>query len=307
MEFYLLKNGERAGPFKIFHIVEMLRSNEVKDTDMAWCSSDDQWMPLKDIPAMEGLIGDPVEEEDLGLLADPAPRSKGLTKESEETNPARPWMRYMARFLDYNIMFGILAFAAVQLGWASPGVFAATSPDVLTATGLWILSTYTWVFIEAWFLCRYGATFGKFLFNIRIVHQDGSLMTYKEALRRSLTVCFRGYGLGIFYLREMLCIMSFIALTQDGKTPWDEQQSLTVAHGGMQRSNWITVFAVAIGLLTFKSFVAYKIDPVFREMIDEQQQKTSQTTPQPPMVMTPLNTEGQPGESNFKIERQTSI
>ena len=140
----------------------------------------------------------------------------------------------------------------------------------MTATGLLILSSYVWVFAESWFLSNFGATPGKFLFNLRVVNDNGSLLTYRQALRRSLTVWFRGYGLGIFPLREMLSLVSFVALMQDGKTPWDEQQSLNVAHGGMKRSQWIILMLVIISLLSLKSLVAYRIDPAFRKMFDQQ-------------------------------------
>lgn len=274
MEFYVLKNGERAGPFKIFHVVEMIRSEEVKETDLGWCSADDQWMPLKDIPALSGLVGEAPEQED----EDDSPvefpsagsRARKMVGSDSGINAARPWMRYLARVLDCSVANGVLAFVAVQLGFVAPAVFTSEAADFLTATGLLILSSYLWVFVEAWFLSRYGATPGKFLFNVRVVQEDGSLMTYRQALRRSLTVCLRGYGMGIFLLREMMSIMSFIALAQDGKTPWDEQQSLEVVHGGMKRSHWIMLFVVAISLVSLKTFVAYKIDPEFKESFDDQ-------------------------------------
>lgn len=281
MEFYLLKNGERAGPFRIFHIVEMLRSDEVKTTDLAWCSTDDHWMPLRDIPALQGLVDDAASRQGEavetsahpadGRALAPVPEAAVAAvtaKAAAAEGAARPWMRYLARVLDCSIMFAIFAFAAVKLGLASPGVFTETK-DPLTVAGVWLLASYTWVFIEAWFLARYGATLGKFLFNLRVLREDGSLPSYRQALRRSLTVWIRGYGLGIFPLREMLCIMSFIALVQDGKTPWDEQQSFRTVHAGMTRRRWITLLVVTISLLSLKSFVAYQIDPEFRKAMGE--------------------------------------
>ena len=269
MDFYLLKNGERAGPFKIFHIVEMLRSDEVKETDLGWCSADDQWMPLKDIPALEGLIGDRVEEEEPSSLSGANTASTKAIAGSEE---ARPWMRFLARSLDCHIMFAVFAFTAFQLGFASPGVFTETK-DLLTTTGVWLLSTYAWVFLEAWLLSAYGTTPGKLLFNVYVLHEDGSRLTYAQALRRSFTVWIRGYGFGVFPLREMLCIMSFIALVQDGKTPWDEQQSLKVSHGGMSRRRWITLLVVLFSLITLKGLVAYQIDPEFRKNLEQKRQE----------------------------------
>ncbi|MGK0188822.1 MAG: putative RDD family membrane protein YckC [Verrucomicrobiales bacterium] len=286
MEFYLLKNGERAGPFKVFHVVEMLRSNEVAETDLGWCSADDQWLPLKEIPALTGLIGDdPIDEDEdedeessdevAGKdvrLSSPSPKRRAAKAEAG-ANAARPWMRYLARVLDCSIANGVLAFAGVQLGFVSPAVFTSEAADFLTATGLLILSSYMWVFVEAWLLSNYGFTPGKYLFNIRVVREDRTLMSYKQALRRSFTVWLRGYGMGILLLREVLSIMSFIALTQDGKTPWDEQQSLEVVHGGMKRSHWILLFFVTFSLLSLKTFVAYKIDPALKESFDEQIQE----------------------------------
>ncbi|MEZ5324121.1 MAG: RDD family protein [Verrucomicrobiales bacterium] len=285
MEFYLLKDGERSGPFKIFHIVEMLRAKQVNETDLGWCSVDDDWKPLKDIPALKGLLSEPADvvDEDEDSVATFPVTNSSVAKMVENANAARPWMRYLARVLDCSVMFHLFALIGAQLGLIpvtiftleTPSIYAGEGMDLVTSTGLWILATYVWVFIESWLLSTYGTTPGKFLFNLRVVHEDGSLMTYKQALRRSLTVWLRGYGLGIFPLREMLSVMSFIALMQDGKTPWDEQQSLNVAHGGMKRLNWIMLLIAIIGLISLKSFVAYRIDPAFRKMIDEQMEEAT--------------------------------
>ena len=275
MEFYLLRNGERAGPFKIFHIVEMLRADQVKESDLGWCSVDDDWKPLTDIPALKGLIGEPSDlADDEGPGAEAVfPDRKSVAKMVENANAARPWMRYLARVLDCSIIYHVFAFLGAQLGLTPPAIFTSESADLVTATGLLMLSSYVWVFVESWFLSNFGATPGKFLFNLRVVTDNGSPLTYKQALRRSLTVWFRGYGLGIFPLREMLSLVSFVALMQDGKTPWDDQQSLNVAHGGMKRSHWIMLFLVIISLLSLKSLVAYRIDPAFRKMFDEQMEE----------------------------------
>ncbi|MCB1097755.1 MAG: RDD family protein [Verrucomicrobiae bacterium] len=285
MEFYLLKDGERSGPFKIFHIVEMLRAKQVNETDLGWCSVDDDWKPLKDIPALKGLLSEPADvvDEDKDSVATFPVTNSSVAKMVENANAARPWMRYLARVLDCSVMFHLFALIGAQLGLIpvtiftleTPSIYAGEGMDLVTSTGLWILATYVWVFIESWLLSTYGTTPGKFLFNLRVVHEDGSLMTYKQALRRSLTVWLRGYGLGIFPLREMLSVMSFIALMQDGKTPWDEQQSLNVAHGGMKPLNWIMLLIAIISLISLKSFVAYRIDPAFREMIDEQMEEAT--------------------------------
>ena len=112
MDFYLLKkDGERTGPFKIFHVVEMLRSEEVKETDMGWCSANDHWMPLKDIPALKGLIEDS-EDRSAETEAEVLPMSRRHTRGDDDENSARPWMRFLARVLDCSIAFHLVAFAA---------------------------------------------------------------------------------------------------------------------------------------------------------------------------------------------------
>ena len=48
-----------------------------------------------------------------------------------------------------------------------------------------------------------------------------------------------------------------------------------MAHGGMKPLNWIMLLIAIISLISLKSFVAYRIDPAFREMIDEQMEEAT--------------------------------
>ena len=262
-----MKDGERAGPFKVFQIVEMLRSEQVRDTDLAWCSAVDHWMPLKDIPPLEGHVKIAVEEVSSGEVDVDAVVERTARK-TLATDSARPWMRFLARTFDTYIIYSVVAYVVVRLGFATPGVFLE-SADMLTAIGIWLIATYLWVFLEAGFLATVGATPGKLLFGIRILTEEGEKLTYRQALRRSLTVWIRGYGLGVPFLREVMCLMSFIAFLQEGTTPWDEKGGLTVTHGAITRKRWLLLIVAMLSMFAGRHALAYRIDPDFREMIDK--------------------------------------
>lgn len=133
----------------------------------------------------------------------------------------RPWVRFFARMLDIHLYS--LLFATV--------LFLIGGPSLLFVNYLvYMIFPMIWVFIEPVFLSRWGATPGKIILSTRVIHQNGGYPTYKDALRRSIAVWFRGEAMYIPYMFLIANIIAYIKLTTSGCATWDRDGSFTVQH-----------------------------------------------------------------------------
>ena len=52
MDIYLLQDGQRRGPFRVFQVKEMVDRGEAAVTDLAWHGGLDGWQPLGEVAAL---------------------------------------------------------------------------------------------------------------------------------------------------------------------------------------------------------------------------------------------------------------
>lgn len=105
----------------------------------------------------------------------------------EDRTPKRvfPWRRWFARGLDQGIWSALLALCGpLSLEMAVLGKSGNTKGALTLSLLVLLLAAVS----ETFLLHRFGTTPGKALFGLRIVREDGTLLSLKEAARRSFTV-----------------------------------------------------------------------------------------------------------------------
>jgi uncharacterized RDD family membrane protein YckC len=133
----------------------------------------------------------------------------------------RPWLRWAARSFDF-FLFSFLVGIVLELVYPS----ALNIPD----TALNILLTFVYVFVEPIMLCSWGTTTGKALFKIRLRQQNGTKLSYLQALSRSFSVWIQGLGLGVPFVSLFTLLNSYNRLTNEGITLWDRNGNFSVSH-----------------------------------------------------------------------------
>lgn len=96
----------------------------------------------------------------------------------------------------------------------------------------------------------WGTTPMKAYFKIRVRNRDGSKLSGRQALRRTLNVWLRGLGLGIPVVSLVTQVTSCSRLTTRGCTVWDESGGYVVSH------RKIGIWRVALILLLVMGFVS---------------------------------------------------
>ncbi|MFV1994318.1 MAG: RDD family protein [Verrucomicrobiales bacterium] len=242
MQFYLAHNKEKSGPFTYYQVRERLFSEEIAADDLGWHEELDAWKPLREIPALERIFKE-LETPREGGEGGEGGATKvetvvtGFLRGGKNTGSCpqiRPFVRFWARFFDIFLfssaiwlIIGVEALPEPPKSEEEFEAFFAIARRLALMEAAILLS---WNFVEALFIFTYGTTPGKALFRIQIRREDGTLPSYFCALQRSLHVWIAGYAFGIPILRELMILVFFFRLTNEGTTPWDRAQGTVVRH-----------------------------------------------------------------------------
>jgi len=167
-----------------------------------------------------------------------------------------PWRRFFARMVDIStvglLLFLQLAFFTAALVPAMARDFRRTLENPLVAGFLLYLA---WVPAEAAFLSLAGTTPAKWLFRIRVVHPDGTLLSYREALKRSFLVWVQGLGLGIPIVTAFTQLFAYCRLARTGTTLWDTSIRAVVLHQRWSAARTFVCVAAVFAVLVLLSIL----------------------------------------------------
>ncbi len=135
----------------------------------------------------------------------------------------RPWRRYFAWGLDasiyaliFNAILGfILHVNLMNEGWLVRIVEA-------------IVAVIIMLLIEPLLLNRFGTTFGKWVFGLRVEKTDGNPLSYKDGLRRTWGMIGKGQGYEVPIYNLVRLYKSYKLCKQKEVQPWDEGVSYTI-------------------------------------------------------------------------------
>jgi hypothetical protein len=137
-----------------------------------------------------------------------------------------PWRRYGGRMIDVEL-FGLVGIVPIMIlvylvdeaagDWLTSGSRLASY--LVLAPLAWLLS----IPFTAFCLSRWSTTPGKLLFGVRVVSQGGGKLSYREALRRELSLLVWGVGLGLPLISLFAMIRSYADLEIEHESKWDRQ------------------------------------------------------------------------------------
>lgn len=142
-----------------------------------------------------------------------------------------PWRRFFARTVDVStiglLLILLVAFAAgATMPTKAEGFAKALENPIIAGFLLYLF----WLPVEVAFLSLFGTTPAKWLFRIRVVHPDGELLSFSEAVNRTLLVWVRGVGIGIPFVALFTQLFAYFRLTRTGATLWDTSTNVVVIH-----------------------------------------------------------------------------
>lgn len=173
----------------------------------------------------------------------------------------RPWPRLWAKVIDigvYRIIVGSLILFMIKQFWGisfSIDIYSIsiTSWKEYLIKNLLIeyLLLFTYPSLEALMLYKWGTSFGKWLFGIKTVDENGNNLSYGTALKREYNVLFQGLGLAIPILNVILAYISAKKLKNDGNTSWDAKFNALTCYQEDNAIKKITAYILLIPLFCF--------------------------------------------------------
>lgn len=212
MEVWLIKDGEKAGPFHDFEIRRRISNGELDGDSPAWHEGLPAWTTLSEIPLFKAEFAPERQEveEQAPPLATPPPLPRPPPTPPENPRIIR---RFWARWLDIYLYVAIWWL----LMWASGRNIEALFLSPMVA----MTRLIPWFVIETLLIHRFATTPGKWLMGLKVTNQDGTNLTLGQSTRRALRVYFIGIGFAIPYVMLFCMVLSAFTAKRIGAPVWD--------------------------------------------------------------------------------------
>jgi uncharacterized RDD family membrane protein YckC len=165
-------------------------------------------------------------------------------------NRPRPWLRFWARSIDmllYTQLNAWLLISFIVLSQKSmSGLF-------IGAVLFLIIEFGGWIFIEAAFLSFFGSSFGHWLFKTKVRNQDGSRLTYKQALKRSAWILCVGLGFNV--LAPITYLIAYFDLNRKRQSFWDRRGGHVVSTPNLSPVYIVGSLAIALSINILLQFL----------------------------------------------------
>ncbi|MFO8005561.1 RDD family protein [Thioalkalivibrio sp.] len=153
-----------------------------------------------------------------------------------------PWIRFWAR--SFDLLLVAIPVAVAWWFWFPP---AEITWFEVMLFGMAVL--FFDLLIEPVLISRLATTPGKWVFSIRVINPDGSLLSFEQALRRSDMVWAKGLGAGTPLVGQFLMAAQHYELSANAKTFWDEEGGFEVEHREIRGARVIGAIAIAVMVL----------------------------------------------------------
>jgi len=255
MDVYVMKEGQRRGPFQLFRLTEMLEDGELTPQDAVWHEGMEKWQPMQETESLQGVlrkaanvsVAEGRDETAPAATVKPAVPPE-LTLAVLRQRRALAWRRFFARQIDMTISTAAVIAAAVLMGWGDWwSLYVPESWILILAPAL------VWILPETVMLSWLGWTPGRVMLGLQVVDKDGNCPTPGAALKRSVLVWAGGYGFGLpaLFLPVAQWMYAFWHFQRRGETLWDHSAGTRVTFCQLHR--WhvagIAVFTAAITAL----------------------------------------------------------
>jgi uncharacterized RDD family membrane protein YckC len=175
------------------------------------------------------------------------------------TTGFHPWRRFLARTIDYLIIYicSLVLSPIVVIFLAYTGAFTEISQQNVL---FYFYSTFILLMLmaEAILLASIGLTgFSpcKYLFGVRILRKDGRPMGVWRTFKRELIVFTLGMGWCLYVPFIFQAAKSFVQLQNTGTTAWDKDKNIAL-YRPPGRANRI---GFAVGILVPACFAAWRL------------------------------------------------
>ncbi len=223
MNWYYADQGQQKGPIAAAELDELVRAGQLAESALVWQPGMADWKPYSTIKVPHTTLPDggtcvscgrPVTTQDSVVLgssitcAECKPVLVERLREGEIANlpGTMPysgfWIRFTARAADYTLLTLVQAiFTGTSLVWINRNHKQGDGLEMFSAFGVSaLLGLAVSCLYESAMLATRGATVGKMLCYLRVVHPDGSPLGVGASIGRYFAELISRFAIGIGYL-----------------------------------------------------------------------------------------------------------
>ena len=273
MQIWLIRDGEKLGPFSDFDVRRDIEEGLYQTDTPAWHEGLESWTTLGEMAVFRSEFEKPENPDPAHApqraerpdVPPPIPKSPGpgSQPESPEQPPAitenlylvrRFWARWMDLQLYIAAWWLFLYFTNADVG----ALFR--SPWFL------LLQLLPWLPIEAALIRHHGTTPGKWLLGIRVQNDDGSNLNGRQATTRTMRVLIAGIGLGWGIISPICQGVSYWITRRIGRSLWDHLGGHRVDFTPIRATRYLAVVGIIyIALQLQFAVLAPHMIPMYQE------------------------------------------
>lgn len=221
MDIYWIRDKKKCGPATVPDVLSLVQMGELTPDTKGWHVGCEQWMPLRELPALADFLQEKPQEEvadELPPVPEAAdgqlpemPSDVKLPEGAVRVYIPSPALRLLARLVDMAL-FVLLVFGVVYVRQ-----IPFTASLLPSSPMVWI----GFVLLEAFLVATLGTTPGKAMLGIRVHAVNTERMTFGRAFSRAGLVFIGGMGMMVSLLPVFMMLYSWWTLRSRGITMWD--------------------------------------------------------------------------------------
>lgn len=222
MDIYWIAGNKKCGPATVPDVISLVQMGELTPDTKGWHAGCEQWMPLRELPALVDFMQEKPAEtpaEDLppvpGLEAGAEERPAGVPANAVRVYLPTPASRMVARFADMALYMALIFGVIYVRGIPFDSALLPSSPLV------WL----GFIALETVFVHYLGTTPGKALLGIQIRCVGEGQMGFGRSLSRACLAFIGGMGMMVSFLPLFMMGYSWWQLRSRGITMWDARSS----------------------------------------------------------------------------------
>jgi uncharacterized RDD family membrane protein YckC len=234
--WFFIKDSQQQGPVCLFELKKLIEQRVLSGDTYVWNKLMNSWQMAKSLELFSDCI---FESTRIHLLPD---KFKTNAEYEETTYPnGRPYVRYLARFLDLSLFSLIII---ILLSIFSPTFIVETSNFYV-----FILCVILWIIAEPAIIVIFGNTIGRAFLNTKIKSVNGEKIHFITAFKRSFFVNVLGMGFGIPILTLICFFFSYRDLKGHGMSAWDHKIGTVILYGKVSISRLCIASCIPVGML----------------------------------------------------------
>lgn len=211
MDIYWIADKKKCGPATVPDVLSLVQMGELTPDTRGWHAGCEQWMPLRELPALADFLQEKQEEALPEVPGETETPSPGVPEGAVRVYLPSPAVRLLARLVDMALYLA-LVYGVIYVRQIPFNAFLLPSCPLL-----WI----AFVALEAGLVSSLGTTPGKALLGIQVRRVNSGPMTLGCALSRASMVFVCGMGMMVSLLPLFMMGYSWWMLRSRGISLWD--------------------------------------------------------------------------------------